>query len=133
MNSVKAAFALTSSILILLLILLGFIKKPEKELYNKAVEMVMTHERLTSTQEAMDYCPELKSIQQQMDRIGRLNSDIHGLTAGPASSISESQSKEILVMNREIQMLRFGVKKELIALMETYKEGQSTEIVGLRN
>ncbi len=133
MDSVKVAVILGSSILILLFALLVFTKKPEKELYDRTVEMVMAHGGLTSAEEAMDYCPELKNVQRKMDRIQRLNSDIHGLTAGPAPNVSEDQSIEILATKDEIRVLRREVKKELTDLMEAYMRSQSTRVAAIGN
>ena len=131
MDSAKTFIALASGTLITLLAILLFTKNTEKELYIETVDMVMTQEGLTTTQEAMDHCPELQNIKRKMDRIGQLNSDIHSLTAGPAPYVAEKESIEIQAMNNEVHALRMDVKKELIELLHTYNQNQPTKIVGL--
>nr|WP_298995983.1 hypothetical protein [uncultured Allomuricauda sp.] len=133
MNSVKITIALASSVLIFLLGLLLFIKNSEKDLYDQTVEMVMAHQGLTTTDELGKFCPELNDIKRKMDQIGRLNSNIHSLTAGPAPNISENQSEAIFAMTDEIETLRKDVRIELTKLMNTYSEGQPAKLADLGN
>ena len=132
MNSVKIIIALASCILISLLAIFLFSKNKEKEMFHQAVEMVMAREGLAKVEEVGEYCPELKNIKQKMDRVGRLNSNIHSLTAGPAPNVSENQRDEIFAMANEIKALRKEIQTELTALMDTYNRSQPTEITGLR-
>ena len=133
MNSAKISIALASSVLIVLLGLLLFTKNSEKDLYDQTVEMVMAHEGLTKTDELGKFCPELKDVKRKMDQIGRLNSDIHSLTAGPAPNVSENQNEAILAMTKEIEILRKDVRIELTELIKTYSEGEPAKLADLGN
>ena len=114
----------TCGILILLFILIVFVENPEKALYEKTVETLMTYNGLSSVQEVMEQFPELQDIQAKIKQIAYLKGNLQSRTGGPAPNLSKEGSLQIQIHAQEIHQLRRNVKEELTQLLADHAAGQ---------
>lgn len=125
MDSVKVAVGTACSILVVLVLLLVFLKNPERALYDRTMETLMIQEGFSSQEELQKRFPKLRDIDLKMKRIASLNANIRCLTGGPAPNISEKERQQLSQFREEIKLLERSIKEELTLMAEPYNEDQS--------
>ena len=123
MNVTKVATSVASCCLVLLLFIVVIVKPPQQSLYEKAINSVMVYEGLSSEQQAISHCPQLRKASKNMDRIAQLNGMIHGMTAGPAPDLSGTEIGVLENYRLEVEMLRKAVESQLIEVVAAYTKG----------
>ncbi len=120
MNRIKVAVVMACCLLGALLSLVIIAQNPQQALYKKTVNTMMAYEGWSSEKQALDHSPELKDINAKMEQIARLNSAIHGMTAGPTPNLSREEINVLEDYREEIKMLQTNVNDQLVLLMATY-------------
>jgi len=112
MDQIKIFTGIAISFFLLLFILVLFVKNPEKQRFEEAVQSIMIREGLTY-QEVLAYHPELKQVESHLKRIDYLNKIIYNKTAGPAPNVSGQAGNQLTKYSKEIRLLRKTIDEQL--------------------
>lgn len=128
MKATKVATIVAPCFLLLLLLLAVLVENPQRERFEKTIKTVMSHEGFTSEEQALEYCPDLRDISAEMERMARLKSVIHGMTAGPAPNLSREEVRLLYQYRKEVGRLFASVDEQLARLVITYTKSLAHQV-----
>lgn len=121
MNVVKLMMAIASLIVVALLAIIIFVKKPTNILFEKAITTVMLHENFTSQEEVIHQYPVFEEMKSKMNRIAYLRSSMHAITSGPVPMVSKAERLQLQYCTDEIHRLQKNITSTLQHFITNYQ------------